>query len=250
MDENRQTLCTAFEGPRRLASGDLKEVALKAKKVIDRGAHAAVLIFDDVSSELIEVDFRGTAADVARRLVPATPQAEEPRSPGRPRLGVVAREVTLLPRHWDWLSSQPGGASVALRKLVERSAAHLRGPRPDSPGARVRLPFHVRHGRRRARLRGSHPGLVRRQPQALRRDVREVAQRCRRPRATPRVARALRPGLSTFQLLNPLVERLELAVDPFRPLIHPVHPTGPGLEQCAVALQARVLPIELGVDLG
>ncbi|ARP83413.1 hypothetical protein CAL12_23070 [Bordetella genomosp. 8] len=41
------------------------------------------------------------------------------RGRGRPRLGVIAREVTLLPRHWEWLNAQPGGASVALRKLVE-----------------------------------------------------------------------------------------------------------------------------------
>jgi uncharacterized protein len=32
---------------------------------------------------------------------------------------VVAREVTLLPRHWDWLAAQPGGASITIRKLVE-----------------------------------------------------------------------------------------------------------------------------------
>jgi hypothetical protein len=38
---------------------------------------------------------------------------------GRPKLGVVAREVTLLPRHWDWLNTQPGGASASLRRLVE-----------------------------------------------------------------------------------------------------------------------------------
>jgi len=36
-------------------------------------------------------------------------------------LGVVGREVTLLPRHWEWLNAQPGGASVALRKLVEQA---------------------------------------------------------------------------------------------------------------------------------
>ena len=29
--------------------------------------------------------------------------------------------MTLLPRHWEWLNSQPGGASVALRKLVEQA---------------------------------------------------------------------------------------------------------------------------------
>ena len=34
---------------------------------------------------------------------------------------MVAREVTLLPRHWDWLAQQKGGASVAIRKLVEEA---------------------------------------------------------------------------------------------------------------------------------
>jgi hypothetical protein len=95
-----------------------------AKKVMDRGPRAPVLIFDDVSSELIEVDFRGTADAVVNRLPEAHggPAIESaPRPVGRPKLGVVAREVTLLPRHWDWLNSQPGGASVALRKLVEQA---------------------------------------------------------------------------------------------------------------------------------
>jgi hypothetical protein len=114
--------CIAFEGARRIASGPLDEVALKAKRVLDRGERGPVLLFDAVTSELVEVDFRGTAEDVARRLArrrPAPPAAEPPRGPGRPKLGVVAREVTLLPRHWDWLGGQPGGASVTLRRLVE-----------------------------------------------------------------------------------------------------------------------------------
>jgi hypothetical protein len=125
--------CTAFEGTRRIAVGELPEVALETKAVLDRGERAPILIFDDTTSEQIEIDFRGTTADVLRRLAdrsdestPATahePNRDEvpavPRGPGRPRLGVVAREVTLLPRHWEWLGRQPGGASVALRKLVE-----------------------------------------------------------------------------------------------------------------------------------
>jgi len=118
------TICTAFEGARRIASGDLTQVALKTKDVIDRGGRAPVLIFDDATSELIEVDFRGTPEDVLKGLpAAASPQPEDAavRRPGRPKLGVVAREVTLLPRHWDWLNSQPGGASVALRKLVEEA---------------------------------------------------------------------------------------------------------------------------------
>ena len=50
---------------------------------------------------------------------PDPSEADPPRKPGRPKLGVVAREVTLLPRHWAWLNAQPGGASVALRRLVD-----------------------------------------------------------------------------------------------------------------------------------
>lgn len=121
--------CTAFEGTRRIASGDIDQVALQAKQVIDRGERASVLIFDNRTSQPIDPDFRGTAEEVVQRL-PKTdeapsrepsPRKEEARRPGRPRLGVVAREVTLLPRHWEWLSHQPGGASVALRKLVEEA---------------------------------------------------------------------------------------------------------------------------------
>jgi hypothetical protein len=124
--------CTAFEGGRRIACGELKAVALAVKKVVDQGELAPVLVFDDATSALIELDLRGTPTDVVQRLAQkpehgcrqgppcdATPPGH--RGPGRPRLGVVAREVTLLPRHWDWLSCQPGGASVALRKLVDEA---------------------------------------------------------------------------------------------------------------------------------
>ncbi len=118
---------TAFEGTHKIAAGDLRQVALKTKHVIDRGERAPVLIFDSTTGEVIEVDLRGTPEDVARRLPapestdPPAPAEEPARRPGRPKLGVVAREVTLLPRHWEWLNRQPGGASVALRKLVEEA---------------------------------------------------------------------------------------------------------------------------------
>ena len=137
MNETHTTTCTAFAGTKRIASGDLVQVALKAKAIWDRDKWAQVLIFDDVNSNLIEVDFRGTPGDVQRRIEkeaahavpgsePAAPE-DDPRRPGRPKLGVVAREVTLLPRHWDWLASQPGGASVALRKLVEQARVANQG---------------------------------------------------------------------------------------------------------------------------
>ena len=124
MDAEAQNHCTAFKGARCIASGELAEVAVKAKAAVDKGEQ--VLIFDDTTSELIELDFRGSSEDVLRRL--ARPDSREvaavsdaARGPGRPKLGVVAREVTLLPRHWEWLNAQPGGASVALRKLVEEA---------------------------------------------------------------------------------------------------------------------------------
>ena len=121
--------CLAFEGSRCIASGALEQVVMKVKEAIDNGEGRSVLIFDDRTSEPIEVDFRGSMDEVLERLrkrtdlavAPATADGNVARGPGRPKLGVVSREVTLLPRHWDWLSSQPGGASVALRKLVEEA---------------------------------------------------------------------------------------------------------------------------------
>jgi hypothetical protein len=128
------TPCTAFEGSRCIATGELKDVAPLAKAALDRSAGSnnplPVLVFNDASSETIELDWRGSAQDFAARLgLPASPPAssEPARGPGRPKLGVVAREVTLLPRHWEWLGQQPGGASVALRKLVEAARLSSEG---------------------------------------------------------------------------------------------------------------------------
>jgi hypothetical protein len=117
---------TAFAGSRRIASGDLAQVALAVKAAVDREASVPVLVFDDETSRLVELDLRGTPQEVVGRLSaapnPSTPAAgAEPRGPGRPKLGVIAREITLLPRHWQWLGAQPGGASVALRKLVDEA---------------------------------------------------------------------------------------------------------------------------------
>jgi hypothetical protein len=127
MNPGAKTTYIAFEGDRRIAAGDLRLVARAAKEVLDRRKDAAILVFDGVTSGPVEIDFRGTVADVQARLPDAAGEPttvgntvpSAPRGPGRPKLGVIAREVTLLPRHWDWLAQQPGGASVALRKLVE-----------------------------------------------------------------------------------------------------------------------------------
>ncbi|RAO74450.1 DUF2239 family protein [Dyella jiangningensis] len=122
MAQKNERACIAFDGHRRIASGTLAQVALAAKHAVDRGAAGPVLIFDNGTGRQVDVDFRGSDAEVVARL-PATEEAEAPvaRGPGRPKLGVVAREVTLLPRHWDWLSEQAGGASATLRRLVEEA---------------------------------------------------------------------------------------------------------------------------------
>jgi hypothetical protein len=84
--------------------------------VVKRRPQGEVLVFDDATGAQIDLDLRGK-----QQKTPGERQTAEPRGPGRPRLGVIAREVTLMPRHWDWLNLQPGGASVALRKLVDEA---------------------------------------------------------------------------------------------------------------------------------
>lgn len=123
-----QTPCAAFEGDRLIAAGPLAQVAPAARALLDQRPNAAVQILADEGGDRIEVDLGGTVAEVAARLA-----VVEAKGPGRPRLGVVPREVTLLPRHWDWLAAQPGGASIALRKLVE---AARRDPRERARAAR------------------------------------------------------------------------------------------------------------------
>ncbi|MEO9078211.1 MAG: DUF2239 family protein [Rhodanobacter sp.] len=125
--------CSAFDHHRLIASGLLSEVVRAAKLALDAGAHEPLLIFDNASSRQIEIDFRGTLDAVLARLPPGQQPATVNRGPGRPKLGVVAREVTLLPRHWDWLGQQPGGASAILRRLVEQAA------RSDAPKQHARL---------------------------------------------------------------------------------------------------------------
>lgn len=118
--------CTAFSGNYRIASGELRHVALKAKQAFDAHPERPLLVFDDGDARLLELPLELPPADLLAWL--ASPQTGRgkaepaaPRRPGRPKLGVVPREVTLLPRHWDWLAAQPGGASVALRRLVDEA---------------------------------------------------------------------------------------------------------------------------------
>jgi hypothetical protein len=128
---------SCFDGNRRIATGRLDSIALVFKRGIEGSAAGPLLIFDDDTGRAHDVDIRGSDQDVVERILQsatssgqtssqvepsdAEDSAEGPRGRGRPKLGVIAREVTLLPRHWEWLATQPGGASVALRKLVEQA---------------------------------------------------------------------------------------------------------------------------------
>jgi hypothetical protein len=144
MSQHQPPTFTAFAGLRRLLSGPLSEVALAVKRAEQRAAEK-VAIFNDATGRAIDLDLRGSDDEIVARLQrpmpphPAAPQETaapgEPRGRGRPKLGVVAREVTLLPRHWEWLNTQPGGASVSLRKLVE-AARRANGDKDRSRAAR------------------------------------------------------------------------------------------------------------------
>jgi uncharacterized protein len=138
MSQHQPPTFTAFEGQRRLVSGALHEVALAVKRAEQRAAER-LAIFSDATGRPIDFDLRGSDAEIVARLPPPAPALEEtagePRGRGRPKLGVVAREVTLLPRHWEWLNTQPGGASVSLRKLVE-AARRANGDKDRSRAAR------------------------------------------------------------------------------------------------------------------
>ncbi len=117
-----------FDGDRRLATGSRLAVAVAAQARLAAALDASVLIFDPEGRQ-VDFDLRGGPAELAARLGEAGVEAPEPpRGRGRPKLGVTAREVTLLPRHWEWLAAQPGGASVALRKLVEAARRQAEGP--------------------------------------------------------------------------------------------------------------------------
>lgn len=163
---------TCFQGERLVAQGALVAVASALQALRVAGDTQALLVFDDATGRSLDIDTRGSETEMLARLAasagsvtaPAAPEPESPpttdtgapsaevRGRGRPKLGVVPREVTLLPRHWDWLASQPGGASVALRKLVEEAR------RASAEKDRMRL-AHERAYHFMSALAGDLPGF-------------------------------------------------------------------------------------------
>ena len=116
-----QNAFVAFCGPTLLARGDLEAVVRAAKTRHDEGGAARIALYDEATGRPTDVDLGGDLAQVLAGLAghPLGPGGRK--GPGRPKLGVVAREVTLLPRHWAWLEAQRGGASAALRRLVDEA---------------------------------------------------------------------------------------------------------------------------------
>jgi hypothetical protein len=112
----------AFRGDERVAAGGLAEVAVALRERIDSGDPSLVLIFDKHDGRQIDVDLDGTVDEIKRRYAaPSEVATSATRGRGRPKLGVVGREVTLLPRHWEWLQTQRGGPSATLRRLVDEA---------------------------------------------------------------------------------------------------------------------------------
>ncbi|MDB4942587.1 MAG: hypothetical protein JWP97_2121 [Labilithrix sp.] len=127
---------SAFLEGRCIAAGELLVVLRALKKRFDRDPGEPVLLFDDVTGSQVDFDLRGSPDEVLERA--ALRLAPKPK-PGRPKLGVVSREVSLLPRHWEWLEAQPNGISAALRRLVDE--ARKKNPREE----RARLAREAAH---------------------------------------------------------------------------------------------------------
>jgi uncharacterized protein len=140
---------TAFAGDKLVFSGALPAMLMCVKERLDAGEERTVLVFEDETGTQLDFDFSGTPGEVLARIPshpwfatgeahaklarlrvaqalhqmghPGAPAPKDSPGPGRPRLGVVSREVSLLPRHWEWLEKEPGGISGALRRLVEEA---------------------------------------------------------------------------------------------------------------------------------
>src|SRR5262245_9698409 len=176
---------TAFADDRLITSGPLPAVLTAVKHHTDSGKGGTVLIFDDGTGEQVDFDFRGSIDEVLERALPPRPQS----GPGRPRLGVVSREVSLLPQHWEWLERQPSSVSASLRRLIEDA-------RRREPGKQRARAARAALSRFMTAMAGDRPGyeeatralfardesrfldLVRRWPPDIRTHLMRMVQQC------------------------------------------------------------------------
>jgi hypothetical protein len=138
---------SAFVGEALLAAGPIEKALASVKAEFDRNPNTLVLLFEDWTGRQVDFDLRGSLAEVLARVLPAPART----GPGRPKLGVTSREISLLPRHWEWLEQQPNGASAALRRLVDE-ARKLETDLPQSRQAREAV------GRFLSAMAGDLPG--------------------------------------------------------------------------------------------
>jgi hypothetical protein len=119
---------SAFVGEKLISSGAFDTMIAAVKTAFDLDSTTLFLIFEDQTGHQVDFDLRGPLELVKARAFPAAPKP----GPGRPKLGVTSREISLLPRHWEWLEQQPNGASAALRRLIDDARRHG----PDEQKAR------------------------------------------------------------------------------------------------------------------
>jgi uncharacterized protein len=119
----------AFNAKELLVKGKLSDIALTLKNYEKQSDATPLLLFNGSSGQQIDIDLSGSDSEVVERyrepnlpgqnIAPESASAPQKRGRGRPKLGVQGREVTLLPRHWEWLDLQRGGASATLRRLID-----------------------------------------------------------------------------------------------------------------------------------
>ena len=157
---------TAFLGWKRIASGSLEEMLRQTRKYLDRQRSDEMpLIFDDQTGKQVDFDMRGSVQDVLDRVAPKPVRT----GPGRPKLGVTSREISLLPRHWEWLETQPNGASATLRRLVDEARKR------DSGESRTRAAIDAT-GRVMTAIAGNLPGFEEAYRALYARDPMKLAQ--------------------------------------------------------------------------
>lgn len=110
---------SVFNGYQRIYQGDLQGLI---QQINTKNANATLLIFNDSTGKILDINFNGSADQIYQSVILTYPELElKPKTRGRPKLGVVAKEITLLPRHWEWLAEQRGGASATLRRLIDQA---------------------------------------------------------------------------------------------------------------------------------
>jgi len=123
---DQTTNMTVFMGQQVLVNGSTEDVLKVLKSRYELQDYSPVLVFEDATGNQMDFDLRGSMEEVLLRAGQSSS-----RSRGRPSLGVASREISLFPRHWEWLESQPRGVSATLRLLVEQE-------RKRNPGAQER----------------------------------------------------------------------------------------------------------------